>query len=85
MSLTLKGRIWKEGKQWRAEIREFELLTKGDSPEIALTKLSEELQRIAGDMDFELRTDGSLDGPLTFETDDVYDCALLILRRRIMR
>lgn len=85
MGLMLKGRIWKDGKHWRAEIREFELITKGNEPEIALQKLSEELERIAGDMDFELTTTGSLDGPLVFETDDVYDCALLILRRRISR
>jgi hypothetical protein len=84
VSLTIKGRFWRDGNFWKAEIPEFDILVKASDPGETIKKLSEAIDKHADGMEYEITTNGTLDGPLIFDTDQWKKAVLLILKRRIL-
>ncbi|HYX39987.1 MAG TPA: hypothetical protein VE954_43375 [Oligoflexus sp.] len=83
MSLCLKGRIWRDGKNWRATLPGLDLSVKGAEKIDVMKELEEKIDEISDDLDYEITTEE--DGLLIFETDEVAETALLILKRRIIK
>lgn len=84
MSLCLKGRIWKNGNCWKGRLEQLDLVVKGADKSEVLKELSNEIDEISDEMDYELSAQEDSED-LIFETDAVYEAALLILKRRILK